>query len=196
MRVLFYRPVDHQRGHAVVARDDGVVYELDGGFLTGAKLPHDLVHFTVEETLGITDGIWAAIAGGVVFHSMTHVTGRRPPHAAERSARLIREHRDSLQRAEAVGGYVERVADGRLRFTDIPATLGLDAEAVRRAADALHEAEARWRELAVGEQLTRHWPAYKAIRIGAQSRRSRSTASSRTSSRLQKANRTRRRPAS
>ena len=196
MRVLFHRPVDHHRGHTVVARDDGVVYKLDGGFLTGVKLPHDLVHFTVEETLGITDGIWGAIAGGVVFQSMTRVTGRRPPHSAERSAALIREHRDSLQRAEAVGGYVERVADGRLRFQDVPAELGLDAEAVRRAADALREAGARWGELEVGGQLARHWPAYKAIRPGAQSRRSRSTASSRTSSRLQKANRTRRLPAS
>jgi hypothetical protein len=199
---MFFRLPDHQRGYALVARDDGVIYRLDGGPVTAA-LPHDLVHLVVEESLGIPDGVWGAIAGGVVFRSMTHQSGRRPPHAAERSAALLREHRQHLQRAELVGGMVERVAHGQLRAEEVTRHTGISADALRIAVRAVLEAEARWRELPIGGQLSCHWPAHR--RVGApmirrstqrQSRRNRSTASSSTSSRLQKANLTSRRPAS
>ena len=199
---MFFRLPDHQRGYALVARDDGVIYRLDGGPVTAA-LPHDLVHLVVEDTIGIDNGIWGAIAGGVVFRSMTHQSGRRPPHAADRSAALIREHRDSLHRAELVGGLIERVARGQLPADVATRQSGLELGQVRGTAQALHEAEARWQALPIGGQLSCHWPAHR--RVGApmirrntkrHSRSSRPTASSSTSSRLQNANRTSRRPAS
>jgi hypothetical protein len=211
MRVTFFRIPDHQRGSALVARDDGVVYRLDGGPITAA-LPHDLVHLTVEDSLGMADGIWGAIAGGVVFRSMTHVSGRRPPHAAQRSAELIRAHRQSLQHAELIGGFVERLAHAQVagdpqtmrRYFATAPGIGLDPAAVRHAVDRLHEAEAQWRALPVGGRLTCHWPSYRRLSVArpvragraAQSRRSRDTASSSTSSRLQNAKRISRRPAS
>src|SRR6185437_15670249 len=110
MRVMFVQVAYPERHYALVARDDGVVYRIGGGPATHG-IPHDLVHYTVEDSLGLSDGMWGAIAGGVVFRSMTHVSGRRPPHAADRSAELIRAHRPSLQRAELVGGFVERLAE-------------------------------------------------------------------------------------
>ena len=209
---MFFRLPDHQRGHALVARDDGVIYRLDGGPVTAA-LPHDLVHLVVEDTLGIADGIWGAIAGGVVFRSMAHQSGRRPPHAADRSTALIREHRQNLQRAELVGGLVERVAHGQLRAEEASRHTGIAVDGVHAAVRALHDAEARWRALPIGGQLSCHWPAHRRVGApmirrntvrhntvrhdtGRQSRRNRTTASSSTSSRLQNANRTSRRPAS
>jgi hypothetical protein len=206
---MFFRIPDHERGHALVARDDGVVYRLDGGPVTAA-LPHDLVHLTVEDSLGIADGIWGAIAGGVVFRSMTHVSGRRPPHAADRSAELIRAHRQSLQRAELIGGFIERLAHGEIgldalrRYFATAPEISLDPAAVQGAVDALHTAEARWRALPIGGQVACHWPGYRRLSMAqsarsgrtAQSRRSRATASSSTSSRLQNAKRISRRPAS
>src|SRR5215203_4109502 len=95
--------VDHRPVETVVERDDGVVFAMRGAG-GGAELPHDLVHALVEIALGIPDGIWGCVADGVVWNSMRHVSGRRPPHAAERSARLKKE------RAAAVGG-AESVAD-------------------------------------------------------------------------------------
>jgi len=56
MRVAFPRLPDHTRGYALVSRDDGVAYRLWGG-PAGPDLPHDLVHFLVEDTLRIADGI-------------------------------------------------------------------------------------------------------------------------------------------
>src|SRR5215471_12531923 len=109
MRVTFPRLPDHQRAYALVERDDGVVYRLYGG-LAGPRLPHDLRHLIAERELGVTDGIWACIAAGVVFSSMRHVSGRRPPHAAERSKELIRNFREPGLRAELLANLVEKVA--------------------------------------------------------------------------------------
>ncbi len=173
MRVMFCQGAYPERHYALVARDDGVVYRLGGGPATRG-IPHDLVHYTVEDSLGLSDGIWGAIAGGVVFRSMTHVSGRRPPHAADRSVAMIREHRDSLQRAEMLGGLVEHLAghgDADLHkvMRQALATLEnrpdvvLEPAAVRRAVYDLRAAAERWRSVPVGGQLTCHWPAYRKL---------------------------------
>ncbi|HEY7275406.1 MAG TPA: hypothetical protein VH594_05545, partial [Trebonia sp.] len=62
MRVTFPRLADHQRGYAVVERDDGVVYRMDGFTTMGSDLPHDVRHLIVERELRVTDGIFGAIA--------------------------------------------------------------------------------------------------------------------------------------
>jgi hypothetical protein len=176
MQVVFTRIPDHQRGYALVTRDDGVVYRLGGGPVTSA-IPHDLVHLTVEESMRIADGIWGAIAGGVVFRSMTHVSGRRPPHSAERSAELIRAHRDSLQRAELIGGYVERLAmGGPAPYFDVT----IDPVAANRAAARLREVAARWAALPVGAEVVCEWPGYRRITLDAPRRPARDRRAVRT----------------
>jgi hypothetical protein len=168
MRVTFVRVPDHERGWALVERDDGVVYRMDGGPVT-ADLPHDLVHFAVERTLGMGDGIWGAVAAGAVFRSMRHHRGRRPPHAAQRSATLIRANRDRLQRAELIAGFVQRIVamaeptPARIaRFAKtFLATLpdgDLDLAQAAAAAAAVREMASRWRAISVGDQLSVDWP--------------------------------------
>ena len=88
MRVTFPRLPDHERAYALVERDDGAVYRLYGD-RAGRPLPHDLRHLVVERELHIPNGIWGGIAAGLVFDSMQHVSGRRPPHARQRSAELL-----------------------------------------------------------------------------------------------------------
>ncbi|MET7397721.1 hypothetical protein ABZS66_29960 [Dactylosporangium sp. NPDC005572] len=169
MRVTFSRLADHQWADVLIERDDGVVYRMHAGPVTD-HIPHDLVHFTVEDALGMPDGIWGAIAGGAVFKSMTHVSGRRPPHAADTSAALIREHRALLQRAELIGGYVERAAD--LPDAELPhyvATAPVGevprpaVERVRTAVAALRAAQERWSALKVGDTLVVEWPAHRRL---------------------------------
>ncbi|HEX8007908.1 MAG TPA: hypothetical protein VF482_15940, partial [Trebonia sp.] len=96
--MTFPRLPDHEIAWALVERDDGVVYRLYDG-RAGTALPHDARHLIVERELGVADGIWGGIAAGAVFSSMRHVRGQRPPHAAERSADLMRKYRDRLLRA-------------------------------------------------------------------------------------------------
>ncbi|HYO37114.1 MAG TPA: hypothetical protein VER97_13640, partial [Geodermatophilus sp.] len=112
MRLTFSRLADRRPVETTVVRDDGVVFVMRGAG-GGADLPHDLVHALVETELGIADGIWGCVADGVVWTSMRHVSGRQPPHAAERSARLKRERASAIQEAEGVADLVARTAGGR-----------------------------------------------------------------------------------
>lgn len=169
MKVVFERVADHEWGHVLIERDDGVVYRMRAGPIT-AEVPHDLVHYTVEDAVGLADGSWAAIAGGVVFRSMTHVSGRRRPHAAQRSTELIRAYRGRLQRAESLSGFVASAAVrpgaelARAARAASPPD-GIDLDRVAGAVDALRRVQRRWRELPVGGRLELDWPAHRKLRL-------------------------------
>src|SRR3954467_4737066 len=111
MRVTFQRMPDRRPVETLVERDDGVVFAMRGAG-GGVDLPHDLVHAVVEAELRVRDGIWGCVADGVVWGSMRHVSGRRPPHAAERSQRLKRERAEAIMRAEGLGGLGGPVGRG------------------------------------------------------------------------------------
>ena len=186
MRITFRRFPDHARAYSVIERDDGVVYHLRGFSLGGTELPHDLRHLVVERELAVTDGIWGGIAAGIVYTSMEHVRGRRPPHAAERSADLKRTQRGRLMRAELLAGLVEAVAVladpseaeiarlTRSRLSVIPlAEPGADPAAVialppppalAAAARTLQVQAARWARLRPGEELVYEWSQPAVVR--------------------------------
>jgi hypothetical protein len=168
MRVTFPRLPDHQRAYALVERDDGVVYKLYGG-TAGPRLPHDIMHLVAERELRIKDGIWAGIASGVVFESMCHVSGRRPPHAAERSRDLLRRFQQEGLRAELLADLVSSVAGldtmtqdkirrlARAKLAVLP-DAEVDPVLIAAAARALQVEAARWARLRVGEELSYEWP--------------------------------------
>jgi hypothetical protein len=168
MRVTFPRLPDHERAWALVERDDGVVYRLYGG-TAGPRLPHDIMHLVVERELRIKDGIWAGIAAGVVFDSMHHVSGRRPPHAAERSKALLRDFREQGLRAELLADLVSSAAtldtmtlDKIKRLAAAKLSVLPDADVdpvvIAAAARALQVEAARWARLRIGEELSYDWP--------------------------------------
>ena len=168
MRVTFPRLPDHERAWALVERDDGVVYRLYGG-TAGPRLPHDIMHLVAERELRISDGIWASIAAGVVFDSMHHVSGRRPPHAAERSKALLRGFREQGLRAELLADLVSSAATldtmtldkiKRLAATKLSVLPDTDVDPVviAAAARALQVEAARWARLRIGEELSYDWP--------------------------------------
>ena len=175
MRVTFPRLADHQRGYAVIERDDGVVYRMDGFTIMGPELPHDVRHLIVERELRVSDGIFGAIAAGTVWTSMHHLRGRRPPHATDRSEQLKRTQRDTVRRAELLANLVEAIAVlrdpspaeitrvARMKLSVVPVVEpGADPadvialpppEALAAAARALQVEAARWARLRVGEEL-------------------------------------------
>lgn len=181
MRVVFPRLTDGSENHAVVRRDDGVIYRVRGnGQRCGPELPHDLAHFVVERALGLTDGFWGSVAAGAVFTSMSHVSGRRRPHASETSKAIKREQRAAIQYAEAMVFLVENITSddgasirrltGRLLATLPPPYP--EPEVIRPAVAALREATARWRALEPGEELELTWPRQRALTRSAASRTS------------------------
>src|SRR5687768_11887143 len=147
------RPVE-----TVVERDDGVVFRMRGAG-GGADLPHDLVHALVEQSLRVTDGIWGCVADGVVWKSMQHVSGRQPPHAAERSERLKKERAASVQAAEHLADLVGRVARGDVVLPGETSRAGHTREALDSAAAELASAASRWAGLAPGDTWAVNWTA-------------------------------------
>ena len=180
MRVTFPRLADHQRGYAVVERDDGVVYRMDGFTIMGPDLPHDVRHLIVERELRVSDGIFGAIAAGTVWTSMHHLRGRRPPHSADRSEQLKRTQRDRVRRAELLANLVEAIAVlddpspgeiqrvARMKLSAVPVVepgadpadvIALPPPAIlAAAASALQVEAARWARLRVGDELVYEWP--------------------------------------
>jgi hypothetical protein len=167
MRVTFPRLPDGQYAYALVERDDGVRYRLYGG-TAGPQLPHDIRHLIAERELGITDGVWAGIAAGVVLTSMQHVSGRRPPRASEVSRELITTFAGPWLRAERLANLVESVAAldrptaaqiRRLAKAKLPdaGDAGIDPAAIGAAATALQVEAARWARLRIGEELCYDW---------------------------------------
>jgi hypothetical protein len=173
MRVTFPRLPDGQYAYALVERDDGVRYRQYGG-TAGPQLPHDIRHLIAERELGITDGVWAAIAAGVVLTSMQYVSGRRPPRAAEVSRELITTFAGPWLRAERLANLVESVAAldrptaaqiRRLAKAKLPdagvagvaGVSGVDPAAIGAAATALQVEAARWARLRIGEVLCYDW---------------------------------------
>jgi hypothetical protein len=189
MRVTFPRLADHQKGYAVVERDDGVVYRMDGFTTMGPDLPHDVRHLIVERELRVSDGIFGAIAAGTVWTSMHHLRGRRPPHSADRSEQLKRAQRSRVMRAELLANLVEAVAVlddpspdeirriARTKLSVVPVVEpGTDPAdviampppaALAAAARALQVETARWARLRVGEELAYEWSAANSASVRA-----------------------------
>ena len=156
MRLTFRRLADRRPVETTVERDDGVVFEMRGAG-GGADLPHDLVHALVERRLQVPDGIWGCVADGVVWHSMRHVSGRQPPHAAERSAALKRERAGRIQQAEALADVVARLARGAEVLPAETAAAGHRPDQLAAAAADLREAARAWAALRPGEVQVVEW---------------------------------------
>lgn len=161
MRLTFRRMADRRAVESLVERDDGVVFSIRGAG-GGEALPHDLVHALVEADLGVRDGIWGCVADGAVWGSMQHVSGRRPPHAGERSDRLKRERAAAIGRAEALADLVHRLADGAEVLPGEVQRSGVPADRLAAAAEALREAGRRWAAMRPGEVWVQDWPPGRA----------------------------------
>jgi hypothetical protein len=179
MRVVFARPADGVETHAVVHRDDGVIYRVRGG-RARPEPPHDLVHFVVERALGISDGFWGSVASGAVFTSMSHVSGRRRPHAAETSKAIKREQRAAIQYAEVMVWLVEHLSgddDASIRrltaraLATLPPPYPKPGE-IRPALAALEDAKVRWQSLKPGEELELTWSRQRLVTRSAASKTS------------------------
>jgi hypothetical protein len=161
--MTFQRMADRRPVETRVERDDGVVFAMRGAG-GGVDLPHDLVHAVVETAVPLADGVWGCVADGVVWGSMRHVSGRRPPHAADRSDRLKRERVEAVLRAEGLADLVARLArSGEVLPHEIGAS-GVASERIEAAVAAVRDATRRWADLPVGEEWVVTWPARPGMR--------------------------------
>lgn len=165
-----------------VLRDDGVTLRVRTPDKP-LKIPHDIAHYVVERELRMESGFWGSIAAGMVFGTVQIISGRQPPHAAERSAALIKASYREQAAAELYVAVLQRVAaEGKGQdFRYVSSCLDevwrpfrwprphVTAQDAVRVCRALREAEEQWAALPVGESVTVIWPTVK--RAGAVRRR-------------------------
>ncbi|MBS1696636.1 MAG: hypothetical protein JST91_31025 [Actinobacteria bacterium] len=128
-----------------------------------ARVPHDLVHFVVEEQSGLTLGIFGqAAAGGDVGGFFRAVAGKRGrAQQAKRSQRLGSAGRAQVGRSEQLAGlaYHGRIPSGA---DPLVVTPDLRMSINRRLDEVLR----RWEDVAVGEDLVMAWPQRLTVRYG------------------------------
>jgi hypothetical protein len=106
------------------------------------RIPHDLAHMATENHFGITDGFWGLLARGATFD---HGTDQR---RTTRGRQLIRDHRDGLRAAEALGN------EHHFRWL-----MGQPTP----VADTFERLARRWEDLADGGTLTVRWPTLELL---------------------------------
>jgi hypothetical protein len=159
------------RYRSTIHRADGAVIGLEGGSwnrIGGAvdRVPHDLAHLVVEETLGLRRGLWGILAAGGLVQNSEYVRGRRPPHAAARAKRVMDDSGEEIRQAEVL---VRAIAGATLagRRPDLDSLRGavgprwwhpaLTADAFSTIEAGLRATALEWDRLAPEASLERTW---------------------------------------
>ena len=173
MRVIFRRT--GERRYAVVVEVPGQAAQTMNpapGF--DAHIPHDLVHYVVEATLGLEAAVCGRAArGGGTFYAVGTATNareqaRKRRKQARREAGLGRAHanEEQLETSERIA-YLSDIAwrrrhgqrpDPRYAGPSSPIS-ALDAERVEQVVSALDELAPQWNQLATGGELSFNWPS-------------------------------------
>ncbi|MBN9390417.1 MAG: hypothetical protein J0I20_20480 [Chloroflexi bacterium] len=182
MEITFTR--SGERTYSSVAVRDDKVRVWVPGYDHPDWLPHDLIHFVIENSLGLQYGFWGRVAAGAVFSGMKILEGRQLPHAAERSYTAVREQPRTGTQSEVLVGLMAGVAQMGIE-NDWPRVQKMLRQAwvddhseysqisqgeVKRVCAELRIMEQRWQNLPVGEDLTVTWHSPKLAKAGGRKR--------------------------
>lgn len=125
-----------------------------------ATVPHDLVHFVVEEQAQLRLGIFGQVAAGGSAGFFVPAPADRSGADRKRSDRLGRAGRRDVARSEKLTALVD--ANGSL-CSDADAITG-DPGLTSMIRDRLGEVLQFWSVLPVGQRMLLTWPASLTIR--------------------------------
>jgi hypothetical protein len=165
LKIEFHRE-PRGRYHSTFTRPDGATLKLQGGSYNklggGVRVPHDIAHLIVEQTLGLRGGLWGTIAAGGLVMNLEFIGGRKPPHAEKRSWAITDAAGETLRQAEVVVRAVADAAAGTVDGT-LAGHMG-DRWAVpiaREQLEVMHaqlrSSAARWAAVREGGSLELTW---------------------------------------
>ena len=165
MNIEFHRE-PRGRYHSTFTRPDGAILKLQGGSYNqlggGVRVPHDIAHLIVEQTLELRGGLWGTIAAGGLVMNLEYIGGKKPQHAEKRSWAITDAAGETLRQAEVVVRAVADAAAGtvhgalaghmgeRWAVPISPAALDLMTAQLRNSA-------ARWTQVPEGGSLSMTW---------------------------------------
>lgn len=164
MRVSFHRTGD--RRYAVsIEREQAGDLRMDPAPGYDPLLPHDVVHFVVETSCGLRDGIFGQVAAGGNAHTFVPTQELRTKAWARRTARRNQATGTQLGRSEELAAAVYPRWLRRGGHTPSPHYTHLDpppTDLTDVELDAIYERlddlSLRWRALGVGQSMTLAWP--------------------------------------
>lgn len=156
-----------------VFRDDSVVLEVPG-FDRKYQVPHDAAHYLIETRLELRQGFWGCVAAGAIFPGMHVISGRQPPHAAEKSKAVIKTAGQRLIEAETLVAGILEIAmnniDARPQFAieqmkrlwtlRSPSQPTIKPALVTEVCTSLREFQKRWQALPVEGTIQVSWPSH------------------------------------
>jgi hypothetical protein len=136
---------------AVVARPGGEAVQF-AVYDYGPMLPHDLVHYVVEDELGLDFGFWGLVCAGAKLGSVQAYGARDPRRVSHQDDPLVTAHVDDLLAAE---GFVAAFS----AFPGSASEPGLAPGLIERIRSRITELNQRWQATAAGERLRLRWPS-------------------------------------
>jgi hypothetical protein len=135
---------------AVVARPGAEAVQF-AVYDYGPMLPHDLLHYVVEDELGLEFGFWGLVSAGAKLQSVQAYGARDPRRIPHQDDPLVTAHIDELLTAE---GFVAA-------FSGLPGTESepeLEPAQIERIRSRMTELNQRWQATPLGEMLRLRWP--------------------------------------
>jgi hypothetical protein len=128
----------------------------------------------IELNLSIKEGFWGRVAAGAVFPNMKVLEGRQPPHAVDRSKKLIKVNSERGTEAEILVGLLVDLTSQNLDkdWSAVQTTLtriansantsapDLTHAALREICGKLREKQQEWSKLALEESISVTWPTH------------------------------------
>ena len=143
---------------AVVSRPGAEAVQL-AVYDYGPMLPHDLVHYVVEDELGLEFGFWGLVAAGAKLQSVQAYGARDPRRIPPPDDPLVTEHVEELLAAE---GFVAA-------FSGLPGAESepaLEPSQIERIQARLTELNERGQATGPGDVLRLPWPGGHRWRPG------------------------------
>jgi hypothetical protein len=114
-----------------------------------------MVHFVVENELGITGGVFGQLAAGGHAGSFFRTSQPRKRKVVKRGDRLAVANRDDTAFSERVAWLT--FATWKHALSGVSSVKGISAEDIKRVCREFDAVSARWSKLAVGESMTLVW---------------------------------------
>jgi hypothetical protein len=161
MQVTFMR-TDKRRYAVHVTREHAVDLVMDPAPGFHEYIPHDLVHFLVETHFGLRNGVYGLLAVGGDADTFLDPAG-----SVRERKRMKAKNRLSgadVGRSEKLAGLVQHAWELRYGGSQRPLpedgldALGVAAQEIDDAVEALHRLAHSWHALSVGNRLRLTWP--------------------------------------
>ena len=150
-----------ERRYKISVEGKGVVPSvMDPAAGYDPRLPHDMAHFVVENTLGLM-GVFGQLASGGHAHSFRPIDEPKNSRSKKRGDRISTSNRRDAELSEKVIFLTQRTWMGG-PMDDVYPVKEVSADEIARICREFDAVSGVWSKLKVGESMTLVWRGFKS----------------------------------